>query len=215
MPKQPAHGELCRVSAALVGDLVASQAANERTLQRAIAEVEDDMQRASAAAWARAAAVQQRCASDEDLRLGMREAHEEAPTPALPALRRLEGERLCRRLLAAERRAAAIATQRDSIRELLVLTQRRCAELLAENAQVFGVNESLNGMLAILSADGSSPHEADEAERAAARDDDSDDPEALAGLMAAIYGPQYAMLRDGEQAVALAPEADSDDEIVE
>ena len=42
-----------------------------------------------------------------------------------------------------------------------------------------------------------------------------DDPEALAGLMAAIYGPQYAMLRDGAQAVALAPEADSDDEIVE
>ena len=211
MPRQPAHAELCRVSAALVGDLVASQAANERILQRAIAEVEDDMQRASAAAWARAAAVQQRCASDEDLRLGMREVHEEAPRLALPVLRQLEVERLCRRLLAAERRAAAIATQRDAVREQLVLAQRRCVELLAENAQVFGVNESLNGMLAILSAGESTSHEADEAERAAARDSDDSDPEALAGLMAAIYGPQYAMLRDGECELAL----ESDDEIVE
>ena len=74
--------EFARLSSSLVSDLLASQDAQasaaaacaqapEATWRNALAEVEDEVQRAAAAAWARGAAMQQRWATDDDLGVGM------------------------------------------------------------------------------------------------------------------------------------------------
>ena len=194
-PKKSAQHsrDLARVSSALVADLVASQTVQERTLCRALAEVEAEIQDATAAAWARGAAVQKKCATDDDFSMGMREDENgRVPVPAQ------EMKRLCRRLLAAERKANAVAVQRDALRDQLHLVQRHCNDLLAENAQVHGANAALNGMLQILSAVAESREEATPA--AASSEDDT----GLADILAEVYGPQYAALRHGEASAASA-----------
>ena len=159
--KPSPHEEVCRVSAALVSDLLANSAATELCLRGALTEVESEIQQATASAWGRAAAVHQRVRAEAELGLGMQD---ERAVDELPALRTAEVERLCRRVVTAERRAAAVAVQRDALREQFLLVQQQCSELLAENAQVHGVNAALNGMLGILRDAASVPSSAAEAE---------------------------------------------------
>ena len=152
--------------------------------------------------------MQQKCASDDDLSLGMRE-----PVDAGPLFRFWDMERLVRRLAAAERRAHAVAAQRDALREQLALAQRRCGDLLSENAQVYGMNEALSGMLAILRAAEPDPpadnaalhhsssdggHHAAQGGEEGSESGDTMSAAALHAMLSEIYGPQYAMLRTEE-----------------
>ena len=123
-----------------------------------------------------------------------------------------------------------MASQRDAIREQLLLAQRRCEALAAENSQVHGVNDSLNGMLAILGradlemsahaaataaaaerdAIATSENERErEAARAAREREEEESEERLAEILLSVYGPQYAALRRDE--AAFAPELDHEE----
>ena len=140
---------------------------------------------------------------------------DERAVDELPALRTAEVERLCRRVVTAERRAAAVAVQRDALREQFLLVQQQCSELLAENAQVHGVNAALNGMLGILRDAASVPSSAAEAEvllmdagREAEGESGIDD--GLSDILAEIYGPQYLYMRRAESV-----DTEGGDEIVE
>ena len=204
----PAPTEISRVTAAMVADLIASQEVQFCTLRSALAEVEQDVQQAAAIAWSRGAAFRERFAHDDDVGLGMRE-----PTPAASAFH-TSVLQLGRRLLAAERRAAAVTMQRDAMKHQLLLAQRQCSDLLAENAQVHGVNASLNGMLRVLD-----PMLSAGVETVDHADAVAEWPAAVAELnlesiMVDVYGPQYAHLRNLEGVATLAGE-DIDDKIVE
>jgi len=204
----PAPTEISRVTAAVVADLIASQDVQFCTLRSALAEVEQDVQQAAAMAWSRGAAFRERFAHDDDVGLGMRE-----PTPAASAFH-TSVLQLGRRLLAAERRAAAVTMQRDALKHQLLLAQRQCSDLLAENAQVHGVNASLNGMLRVLdpmlsAGVGTVDHVDAEADGPAAVAEMN-----LESIMADVYGPQYAHLRNLEGVATLAG-VDIDEKIVE
>ena len=204
----PAPTEISRVTAAVVADLIASQDVQFCTLRNALAEVEQDVQQAAAMAWSRGAAFRERFAHDDVVGLGMRE-----PTPAASAFH-TSVLQLGRRLLAAERRAAAVTMQRDALKHQLLLAQRQCSDLLAENAQVHGVNASLNGMLRVLdpmlsAGVGTVDHVDAEADGPAAVAEMN-----LESIMADVYGPQYAHLRNLEGVATLAG-VDIDEKIVE